>query len=218
MTVVLGLVGRYLGITWVLILFGINFSVIIIIGKILNKFLPGHCTELIMEMHEYRIPNYSVILKQTWIRTKEFIFKAMPIIIVTGILLEILFMFRLLDPINFILSPITVFWLGLPAITGIFLIYGILRKELTLVLLAVLANSMSIPLLHTPFQMGLLTPFQMIIFSLVTMLYIPCFATIVLIAKETNWKYALQIAGLEIGIALLIGGILNWGFLFLTNF
>ena len=218
MTVVLGLVGRYLGVIWVLILFAINFSVIIIIGKILNKVLPGQCTELIMEMHEYRIPNYSVILKQTWVRTKEFIFKAMPIIIVTGILLEILFMFRLLDPINFILSPITVFWLGLPPITGIFLIYGILRKELTLVLLAVLANSMSIPLLHTPFQMGLLTPFQMIIFSLVTMLYIPCFATTVLIAKETNWKYALQIASLEIGIALLIGGILNWGFFLLTSF
>ncbi|MFX0155873.1 MAG: ferrous iron transport protein B [Candidatus Hodarchaeota archaeon] len=212
MTVVLGLVGRYLGITWVFILFAINFIVIIIIGKILNKILPGQCTELIMEMHEYRIPNYSVILKQTWMRTKEFIFKAMPIIIATGILLEILFIFRLLDPINFILSPITVYWLGLPAITGIFLIYGILRKELTLVLLALLANSMGTTLL------GLLTPIQMIIFSVVTMLYIPCFATIVLIAKETNFKYALQIAGLEIGIALLIGGIINWGFLLFTSF
>ena len=209
MTVVLGLVGRYVGITWVLILFAINFIVIIIIGKILNKILPGQCTELIMEVHQYRIPNYSVILKQTWIRTKEFIYKALPIIIVTGFLLEIFFIFRLLDPINFILSPITYYWLGLPAITGIFLIYGILRKELTLVLLAVLANSMDTTLV------GLLNPLQMIIFSLVTMLYIPCFATIVLIAKETNWKYALQIAGLEIGIALLIGGIINWGLFFL---
>ncbi len=212
MTVVLGLVGRYVGITWVLILFAINFIVIIITGKILNKILPGQCTELIMEMHEYRVPNHNVILKQTWIRTKEFIYKAMPIIIVTGVLLEILFIYRLLDPINFLLSPITVYWLGLPAITGIFLIYGILRKELTLVLLAVLANSMGTTLL------GLLTPSQMIIFSLVTMLYIPCFATIVLIAKETNWKYALQIAGLEIGIALLIGGIINWGFFLFTSF
>ncbi|MFX1493194.1 MAG: ferrous iron transport protein B [Promethearchaeota archaeon] len=209
MTVVLGLVGHYLGIFWVLILFAINFIVIIIIGKILNKTLPGKCTELIMEVHQYRIPNYSVILKQTWIRTKEFIYKALPIIIITGILLEILFMFRLLDPINFILSPITVYWLGLPAITGIFLLYGILRKELTLVLLALLANSMNTTLV------GLLSPLQMITFSLVTMLYIPCFATIVLIAKETNWKYALQIAGLEIGIALLIGGIINWVLFFL---
>ncbi|MFX1573859.1 MAG: ferrous iron transport protein B [Promethearchaeota archaeon] len=211
MTVVMGLVGRYLGLGWVFILFIINFSVILIVGKILNRLMPGQCTELIMEMHDYRIPNYSVILKQTWIRSKEFIYKAMPIIIVTGILLEILFLFRILDPINILISPITVYWLGLPLITGIFLIYGILRKELTLVLLALLANSMNLPLLE------LLSPIQMIIFSLVTMLYIPCFATVVLIAKETNWKYALQIALLEIGLALMIGGIINWGFILFSS-
>jgi ferrous iron transport protein B len=211
MTVVLGLVGRYLGIQWVILLFMINFLVILIVGRILNKIMPGQCTELIMEMHEYRTPNYSVIFKQTWIRTKEFIYKAMPIIIIIGMLLEILFIFRLLDPINFILSPITVFWLGLPFITGIFLIYGILRKELTLVLLIILANSIGTPLLD------LINPFQMIVFSLVTMLYIPCFATMIIIARETNWKYALQISGLEIGIAILIGGILNWSVVLFSN-
>jgi len=211
MTVVLGLVGRYAGVVWVLILFAINFIVIIITGKILNRILPGECTELIMEMHEYRVPNYSVILTQTWVRTKEFIYKAMPIIIISGAFLELLFMFRLLDPVNLLISPITVFWLGLPAVTGIFLIYGILRKELTLVLLALLANSMGTNL------SGLLTPFQMIIFSLVTMLYIPCFATIVIIAKETNWKFALKISLLEIGMALLIGGVINWGYIFFTS-
>jgi len=210
MAVVLGLVGRYLGLNWVLLLFAINFVVILIIGKILNKIMPGQCTELIMEMHEYRIPNYSVILKQTWTRTKEFIYKAMPIIIITGILLEILFIFRLLDPVNIFLSPITVYWLGLPLITGIFLIYGILRKELTLVLLALLSNSMGFTLLE------LLTPIQMIVFSLVTMLYIPCFTTIVIIAKETNWKYALKISLLEIFFALLIGGIVHLAFYLFT--
>ncbi|MFX0081187.1 MAG: ferrous iron transport protein B [Candidatus Hodarchaeota archaeon] len=211
MVVVLGLVGRYLGLGWVLFLFGINLSVIILIGRILNKVMPGKCTELIMEMHEYRIPNYGVIMKQTWIRTKEFIYKSLPIIISIGILLEVLFIFKLLDPINIILSPITVFWLGLPLITGIFLIYGILRKELTLILLTILASSKDLTLLE------LLTPIQMIIFCIVTMLYIPCFATIVLIAKETNWKYTFQIAGLEIGIALLVGGVINWGYFLFTS-
>ena len=212
MTVVLGLVGRYLGFYWILILFLINFLVIFIVGRILNKTLPGQCTELIMEMHEYRVPNYKVIFKQTWVRSKEFIFKAMPIMLILGIVLEILLIFNALEPVNIILSPITVLWLGLPAITGVFLIYGILRKELTLVLLSILANSLNVSLLE------LLTPIQMITFSLVTMLYIPCFATIILIAKQTNWKYATQISLLEIGLALLIGGIINFGFLILTSF
>ena len=208
MTVVLGLVGRYLGMDWVLVLFAINFLVLIIVGKFLNKSMPGECTELIMEMHEYRVPNYEVILKQTWVRTKEFIFKALPIIIVLGIFLEILVIFNALDPINALISPITVFWLGLPAITGVFLIYGILRKELTLVLLGLLAGDLSL----------LLTDIQMFVFSLVTMLYIPCFATIIVIAKQTNWKYALQISLLEIVLALLIGGLINWGYVLFTIF
>jgi ferrous iron transport protein B len=90
-------------------------------------------------------------------------------------------------------------------ITGIFLIYGILRKELTLILLEVLAGSLGLTLLQ------LMTPMQMIIFSLVTMLYIPCFTTIIIIARETSWKYAIKLSLLEIGMALLIGGIINWG-------
>jgi len=211
MTVVLGLVGRYLGLGWVLILFLINFLVILIVGRILNKTLPGTCTELIMEMHEYRTPNYKVIFKQTWLRSKEFIFKALPIIIILGVSLEIIFILNVLEPINLILSPITVFWLGLPAITGVFLIYGILRKELTLVLLVLFAESVGYTL------STLLNPIQMITFSLVTMLYIPCFATIIVIAKQTSWKYAIQIALLEIGLALLIGGIINFSLVLISS-
>ncbi|MFW9879928.1 MAG: ferrous iron transport protein B [Candidatus Thorarchaeota archaeon] len=87
MTVVMGLVGRYLGLSWIIFLFIINLSVILIVGRILNKTMPGTCTELIMEMHEYRMPNFNVILKQTWLRSKEFVFKALPIIIILGILI-----------------------------------------------------------------------------------------------------------------------------------
>ncbi len=206
MTVVMGLVGRYLGLGWVGFLFIINFSVVLLMGRILNKFMSGRCTELIMEMHEYRAPNFEVIIKQTWLRSKEFVYKALPIIILLGIGLEILVIFNILLPINIILSPITVFWLGLPIVTGVFLIYGILRKELTLVLLVLFAENMGMTLID------LLTPIQMITFSLVTMLYVPCFATIIIIAKQTSWKYALQISFLEISIALLIGGIFHFGF------
>jgi ferrous iron transport protein B len=212
MTVVLGLVGRYLGFYWILILFLINFSVIFIVGRILNKTLPGQCTELIMEMHEYRVPNYKVIFKQTWVRSKEFLFKAMPIMLILGIVLEIMLIFNTLEPVNVILSPITVLWLGLPAITGVFLIYGILRKELTLVLLLILANSLNVTLLE------LLTPIQMVVFSMVTMLYIPCFATIIILAKQTSWKFSIQISLLEIILALLVGGVINFGFIIFTGF
>lgn len=212
MTVIMGLVARYLGLQYVLILYGIDFAVIILFGKLATKYSSGDQTELIMEMHEFRKPNINVILKQTWFRSKEFVYKAMPLIIIIGMIMEIMIMLNLLDPINLILQPITVFWLGLPALTGIFLIYGILRKELTLVLLEILAVDILGIALNE-----FMSPIQMFVFALVTMLYIPCAATIIILKKETGWKFTLKVTFIEIGFAILLGGVVNWGYLLITG-
>ncbi len=212
MAVIMGLVAKHLGFIYVLILYGIDFAVIILFGKLATKFSHEPQTELIMEMHEFRKPNTSVILKQTWFRSKEFVYKAMPLIIIIGMLMEIMLMFNLLEPINVLLQPITVLWLGLPVITGIFLIYGILRKELTLVLLEILAvDILGIALSE------FMTPIQMFVFALITMLYIPCAATIIVLKNETGWKFTLKVTFIEVGFALLLGGIVNWGYIFITG-
>ena len=52
-----------------------------------------------------------------------------------------------------------------------------------------------------------MTPVQMIVFTLVVMLYIPCVATIGALIKEFGWEKALLITVLEILLALLVGGI-----------
>ena len=212
MAVIMGLVAKHLGFIYAIILYGIDFAVIILFGKLATKFSHEPQTELIMEMHEFRKPNTSVILKQTWFRSKEFVYKAMPLIIIIGMLMEIMLMFNLLEPINIFLQPITVLWLGLPVITGIFLIYGILRKELTLVLLEILAvDVLGIALSE------FMTPIQMFVFALITMLYIPCAATIIVLRNETGWKFTLKVTFIEIGFALLLGGIVNWGYFFIIG-
>lgn len=212
MAVIMGLVAKHLGFMYAIILYGIDFAVIILFGKLATKFSHEPQTELIMEMHEFRKPNTSVILKQTWFRSKEFVYKAMPLIIIIGMLMEIMLMFNLLEPINMFLQPITVLWLGLPVITGIFLIYGILRKELTLVLLEILAVDILGIALNE-----FMTPIQMFVFALITMLYIPCAATIIVLRNETGWKFTLKVTFIEIGFALLLGGIVNWGYFFIIG-
>ena len=52
-----------------------------------------------------------------------------------------------------------------------------------------------------------MTPVQMIVFTLVVMLYIPCVATIGALVKEFGWKKALLITVFEIAFALLLGGV-----------
>ncbi len=197
--IILGLVGDFLGIHWALALYLVDLAIIFALGRIAFKVVPGEPTALIMEMHDYRWPHMKTILKQTWFRVAEFIKIAFPLIIVGSLALRLADVAGLLDPIASVLSPITVVWLGLPAITGITLIFGVLRKELSLVMLAALLGTSNFALV--------LTPVQMIVFTLVAMLYIPCIATIAALVRDFGWKKSLFITVFEIAFAILVGGI-----------
>lgn len=198
-TVILGLVGKYVGLGWAFLLYAIDLIIVFILGRIAFKVLPGEPTELIMEMNPYRIPHLKTVAKQAWFRIKDFIYIAFPLIIVFSLLIKILDITNLSVSIENILKPITVDWLGLPVFSGIALISGILRKELTLIILASHGGT-------TNFSM-ILTPVQMIVFSLVTMLYIPCIATVAVLVKEIGWKKATFITVFKIVFAIFIGGI-----------
>jgi len=197
--IILGLVGNFLGIHWALALYLFNFLVIFVLGRLAFKVVPGEPTALIMEMHDYKWPHMKTILKQTWFRVAEFIKIAFPLIIVGSFALKLAEVSGVLEPIAAVLSPVTVVWLGLPAITGITLIFGVLRKELSLVMLGALLGT-------TNFAQ-VLTPVQMIVFTLVAMFYIPCIATIAALWRDFGWKKALLITVFEIAFAILLGGV-----------
>jgi ferrous iron transport protein B len=112
-----------------------------------------------------------------------------------------------LDPINDALSSITVDWLGLPPQVGILLIFGIVRKELTILMLSVIFQT-------TDFA-SIMSSVQLIVLTLVTMIYIPCLAMILSLAREFGWKKASAIAIFEVGFAILLGGL---AFRFLSLF
>jgi len=187
------------GIHWALALYALNIVIIFILGRIAFKVLPGEPMSLIMEMPPYRKPHARTVLKETWARVKDFVYIAFPLIIIGSVVLTGLKIGGLLEPIGDALSPITVGWLGLPAIAGILLIFGVLRKELTLVMLATLMGTANFA--------TVLTPTQMIVFAIVVMYYIPCIATIAALVKELGWKKAAYITVFEIAFALLLGGI-----------
>jgi len=197
--VVLGLVGKFVGIKWALALYAIDMAIILLLGRAAFKSLPGEPTELIMEMHEYRLPHLKTVASQAWFRLEEFLKIAFPLMILSSFVIKVTEVLGLFDAISAFISPITVEWLGLRREMGVALIFGILRKELTLIMLATILGT-------TNFG-EVLTPLQMIIFSLVTMLYIPCIATIAACVREFGWKKALSIAVFEVLFAILIGGI-----------
>ena len=199
--IILGLVGAYVGFEWALLLYVVDLLIIFVLGRIAFKVLPGESTGLIMEMHDYRMPHLRTVVKQAWFRLKEFVIMAFPLIIAGSFIIKLVDVLGFLEPIADVLSPVTVVWLGLPAITGITLIFGVLRKELTLLMLATLFETADFA---SVVGFGHV---QMIVFTLVAMLYIPCVATIATLVKEQGWRRALFITVFEIVFAIFVGGI-----------
>jgi ferrous iron transport protein B len=198
--VILGLVGAYVGIRWALLLYAFDLLLLLILGRIAFKVLPGEPVGLIMEMPSYKMPSLNVIAKQTWFRLEEFVRLAFPLIVVGNLVLNILQFLDVLPILDSTFAFITVDWLGLPAVTATPLIFGIFRKELTLIMLAALVGTSNFA--------TILTPTQMIVYATVTMLYIPCVATIAVLIREFGYRKALATAVFEVGFAILIGGLM----------
>lgn len=197
--VILSLVGAYLGLQWALVIYLFNLIIILLLGRIAFRVLPGEPMGMIMEIPPYRMPSLQSVAKETWGRLQDFVVIAFPIIIASTFLIKLFELLGVVSAVSHALSPITVGWLGLPEVVGITLIFGILRKELTIIMLA--------SLLGTQNFASALTPIQMIVFTLVTLFYIPCAATIGALVKEFGWRRALFITTFEIAFAILLGGV-----------
>lgn len=206
--VIFGAVAFYAGWQAALVLYVILLLLWVAVGLGLNKIMPGQPTGLVMEMFPFRMPHLKTIIKKTWFRFKAFVYLAVPILIVGSLLLGALYELDLLQELAGPLSPVVEGWMGLPAVAGLTLIMGILRKELALQLLVTLA----IVEVGTGVEDNLLLIMdkgQLFVFALVTAIYIPCAATIAALARELNWKRAGIIMAFTIALAVLAGGIVH---------
>jgi ferrous iron transport protein B len=198
--VIMGLVAAYVGFRWAVLLYLIDFVLIFILGRIAYKVAPDEPVGLIMELPGFRLPSLKTTAQRTWFRLKDFIYEAFPIMIAGNFVIQVASFIGLLSIVENLMSPITVWWLGLPAAAGVVLIFGILRKELTLILLGSLMGT-------TNFA-TILTPVQMFVFAFVVMVYVPCLSTIAALVKEFGMRKALIMSGVEVGVAVLLGGII----------
>jgi ferrous iron transport protein B len=197
--VILGVVGTYLGILPALAIYLFNFIIIILLGRLAFRAVPGEPMGLIMEVPPYRWPSLKTVLLQSWTRLKDFVYIAFPYLIIVSVVIQVIELAGLFGPINEAMSPVTVGWLGLPAVVGVILVFGILRKELTLIMLAAAISPAALP--------DVMTPVQMIVFTVIVILYIPCVATIAAMIREIGKKRAAIITFFELAFALLVGGI-----------
>jgi ferrous iron transport protein B len=197
--VILGTVGFFLGVKYALVIYGIILAMIFIVGWLLNRWLPGQVSGMIMEMPPLRRPMLKPVLYKTWLRMKHFVYIAVPLLLVGSFVIGILHVSGVLNSITGPLAPFTTGLLGLPAVTIIPLIYGFIRKEGALVLLVSIAGTSNL--------LAFMSPLQIFVFALVVAIYVPCIATVAVLAKELGWKDAIAISAGTFLLAVLVGGL-----------
>lgn len=196
LAVVFGLVAFYLGPLAALGLYVLNLFVIAITGRILTRLLPEDTPGLILEMPSYRVPTVKAVFNKAWFRIREFVVEAWPTLIAGSGVLAILSYFNLAIYFNYLIRPFT--WaLDLPAEVGVPLIFGILRKELSLVMLGQALGTMNFA--------AAMTPAQLFTFTVFVMFYVPCVATLIMLRRELGIRGMLWITALTVVVAVIAG-------------
>ncbi|MEJ5223078.1 MAG: nucleoside recognition domain-containing protein, partial [Anaerolineales bacterium] len=194
LAVVFGLVAYYMGPLAAFGLYIFNLLVIAITGRLLSRLLPEDTPGIILEMPPYRVPTLKAVFAKAWFRIREFVVEAWPMLIVGSGVLAVLTYFGWEGAINMLALPVT--WvLGLPPETGLPLLFGILRKELSLVMLGQAMGSMNFA--------AVMSVNQMFTYAVFVVFYVPCLATLMVLRRELGNKGMLIIAGLTVLIAML---------------
>ena len=195
--IIFGLVGFYIGKWYAIALYIVNILVIGIIGRILTKIDKKIVPGLVLEIPEYHMPVLKNVLIKTWIRIKDFITVVLPLLIAGSIIMVFLEHYSFDNAINTALKPLTVLILGLPEKVGTTLIFGIFKKELSLMML--------FQALGTNNLVEVMTKTQMFVYTVFTLFYIPCISTIPVLYRETGKKVTTYVVIGTLILAIILG-------------
>jgi ferrous iron transport protein B len=210
-TIIFALVAFLIGPNAALAIFALNLLVVAISGKILSIFFPypEASLGLILEIPAYQLPPIRNTLKKSWYRIREFIVIAWPILILGSVLLALMEYGGAEKAINWMLSPLTNL-LGLPNAVGTTLIFGLMRKELSMIMLT--------QALGTTQVLTVMTKTQVMVFTVFVTFYIPCLATIAALWREIGRKGAGLAILFTLSVAIILAlstriflGISNYG-------
>ncbi|MGI5937510.1 ferrous iron transport protein B [Methanoculleus thermophilus] len=198
--VIAGIVAAFVGIGAAFSVYAIVFVLILITGLFLSRVTPGERFGMIMEMVPLRRPDPRLVLKKAWSRLSEFLFIAMPLLLAGSVVLGLLEFFGIMTLFEQIVEPYTMALLGLPGYSATALIFGILRKEMAFETLAILAGTADLG--------SVLSSLQLYIFAIVTVLFVPCLATITVLLREVGARITLAITAYTVALGLFVGALL----------
>ncbi|WP_041397737.1 FeoB small GTPase domain-containing protein [Spirochaeta africana] len=166
------------------LVFLISIAVMITAGLLLDSLLPGASPGIVLELPPLLPPNGRIIGKKIWMRAHSYLYDGAAPMIVAILAAAVLYELGILYWIGTAMEPLVTRLLLLPSEASVPLLMGIVRRELTV-----------LPLLDMQ-----LSTIQLLTGSVVALLYIPCIAMVVTVAREL---------GIKIAIAVLAGTTLT---------
>ena len=199
--IIAGIVAVFVGVAWAFSIYLIVFILIIITGFVLTKITPGEQFGMILEMAPLRKPLPLQTMKRAWLHMKEFLFIAMPLLLISSVFLGVLQYAGIIQAFQDIFAPFMEAVLGLPPYASTSLIFGILRKEMAFETLAILAGTADLG--------SVMTGLQLYVFAVVSVLFVPCISTIAVLYREMGWKTALLVSAYTLTLGMGIGTAIN---------
>lgn len=200
-------------------LYLIGIVLAVLMGKLFRRFLlPGQAAPFVMELPPYRIPTMKGTTIHMWDRGSMFLKKAGTIILVGAVIVWALGTFpwgveyasedsyagKLGHAIEPLVKPFGADWRG-----GVSLFFGFIAKEIVVGTFGVLYGTGEDEEALTAKLRTAMTPLAAYAFMIVTLIYIPCVATIATIKKETNsWRWMLFSVGYGLVLAWVLATLI----------
>jgi ferrous iron transport protein B len=194
--VVLGmLAGISLGATvlWASIVLGVLLAV----GWLASRLLPGERTPLVIELPPLRMPALSNLVPKTLARVEWYLKEVVPLFLLGTGLLFVLDKLGVLPWLIRAGEPLVTGWLGLPAQASAALLVGFLRRDFGAAGFFAMQSA------------GVLSPAQVLVAMVTLTLFIPCVASSIMVARERGWRTAVAMAALVFPLAFGVGGLFN---------
>jgi len=197
-TIVLALVAYFLGPWWALGFYVFNILLVALLGRVLTCFFRASSPGLILEIPSLKAPALKNVLLKVYVQLKSFVRFAWPLLIGGSIVLGLIQSLHWDAVINSVLAPLVAGALGLPRELGVTLVFGFLRKELSLL--------MMLQALGVGYKdlLTVISREQMIVFTVFVSFFIPCLSTFAILWKEVGRRIAFLSAALSVTVAVMV--------------
>src|SRR3989339_1924582 len=199
--IILAVAGKYLGVLGVIGIYALTLVLIAVMGWLLahrqSEVGPGQ----VHEIPAYTLPDWRAMLRETWARSSDVLTIVTPLLVGGSVVLALLGHFGADGAINTVLTPLTSWWLGLPLVLGLPLLFGVLRKELSLLMIFQALGTQDIN--------SVLGTAQILTLLVFITFYVPCISTFAIMHKTLGRAQAWFSVLLSVAVALVLSGLVR---------